>query len=811
MNIKEITSKLIGKTVNAVSNTVAQTEQIHEITQTEVTDDIKECCRRASAQGMVLLKNEAVLPFSSEQTVAVFGRVQVDTFYVGYGSGGEVKAPYKVSFADGLEVCENLLLDNTLLKKYRKWCSSHKPDEGYWGHWPMHYDEMPLTEEDVKNAAKVNDRALFIIGRAAGEDRENTLSKGSFLLTDREEEILRYIAAHFEKYAVILNIGSIMDCSWIEKYNVPCVLIAWQGGMEAGNALADVISGKVSPCGCLTDTIASSYADYPSSGNFGGKKENIYAEDIFVGYRYFETFAPEKVLYPFGHGLSYSDFEMKCTSFYDNDKGIFIRINIKNTGLVAAAKVAQIYCACPQGRLGQPFYKLVDFGKTKILSPGSSEDILFSVDYSAFASFDDSGLSGYRNSYVLEQGTYVFYFGSSVKDIEEAGSIEKPKTTVLESLTECSAPQKSFMRMKAYSVNGKVYKTTEPVPVKEKQLKTEILSALPSSVKMCVGHRYVLDDVKNGKVSEDEFISLLSYDELEALSRGDYVMNSPLGINGNAGVFGGVTDSLREKGIPAVSCTDGPSGIRCASEASLLPNGTSLACTWDVNLVKEIYSYISDEMVQIGTDVLLAPGMNIHRDPLCGRNFEYYSEDPLLTGRIAAAAVSGIQSNGVSACPKHFACNNQETNRTVHDSVVSQRALREIYLKGFEICVKTAKPMNIMTSYNKINSVWGHYNYELVTDILRGEWNYNGNVITDWWMQSSSSPEFPSMHDQAYRVRAGVNILMPGGGRTGKRNPDGTLLDGIDKEGHITTAELQNNARRILEFILRLSKQEEQI
>ena len=285
-------------------------------------------------------------------------------------------------------------------------------------------------------------------------------------------------------------------------------------------------------------------------------------------------------------------------------------------------------------------------------------------------------------------------------------------------------------------------------------------------------------------------------------------MGHPLGAKGNAGIFGGVTDSLRKKGIPVVVTTDGPSGIRLYDSASLLPIGTLLACTFDPELVQTLYAHVALEMKDLGSDVLLAPGMNIHRNPLCGRNFEYFSEDPLLTGKMAAAVVRGVQSAGVSACPKHFACNNQEYNRKKNDSVVSQRALREIYLKGFEICVKESAPKNLMTSYNKINGVWGHYHFDLVQTVLREEWGYDGNILTDWWMQYAPSPEFPALEGNAYRVRSRVNVLMPGGKSflDRRQKPDGTLLASYKKEGGITLGELQHNAKTILRCIMDLKE-----
>ena len=332
---------------------------------------------------------------------------------------------------------------------------------------------------------------------------------------------------------------------------------------------------------------------------------------------------------------------------------------------------------------------------------------------------------------------------------------------------------------------------------------------MPKDIPLTGDKGIKLIDVKNGRNTMEEFVAQLDEKELEAITRGAYIMGSPLGVPGNAGCVAGVLPSLRAKGVPAVTTTDGPSGIRLSACCSLIPIGTLLACTYDEELVERVYTAVSGEMKEKGSDVLLAPGINIHRSPLCGRNFEYYSEDPLLCGKIAAAAVRGIQQNKRSACPKHFACNSQEYNRNGNDSRLSERALREIYLRGFEICVKEGKPHNIMTSYNLINGVWGHYNYELCTRILREEWGYEGNVMTDWWMRKSKSQEFPAMCDQAYRVRAQVDLLMPGGGRVCIiKRPDGTLLKTLGENEGITYGEIQRSAMNILRFAMNSSAME---
>ena len=381
-------------------------------------------------------------------------------------------------------------------------------------------------------------------------------------------------------------------------------------------------------------------------------------------------------------------------------------------------------------------------------------------------------------------------------------SFEKTDEEIISQLAQSSAPIEKFKVMKACEESGKRVIKQRTVRTREYDLGKRILENLPKAIPQTGDKGLKLSNVKNGECTMEQFVAQLNNKELEAISRGDYVMNSPLGAKGNAGVFGGVLHSLRAKGVEPITTTDGPSGIRLSASCSLMPVGTLFACSFNPELVEDVYSAIAAEMKAKGSDVLLAPGMNIHRNPLCGRNFEYYSEDPYLAGKTAAAAVRGIQSRGASACPKHFACNSQEKRRNMNDSRLSERALREIYLKGFEICVKESEPKNIMTSYNRINSVYGHYNYELCTTILRDEWGYKGNVITDWWMKSERSPEFPSIRDQAYRVRAQVDVLMPGGGRSKRRRPDGTLLESLGKQGGITLGELQRTAINVLKAVI---------
>ena len=795
--------KLKDKIVNFViglTGGIPQGEGHHNPVKT-VMPGMPEILRQVAAEGAVLLENRA-LPLEKGTKVSVFGRVQVNHFYTGYGSGGDVNMPYAVNLLQGLRNCENLVLNEDLATRYEQFDREHPIDHGSWGTWPRHYPEMPLAEANVALAKQNSDQAVIILGRSSGEDRENALAPGSFYLTDDEKNMLSLVTKEFPDAVLLLNIGSVMDLSFIQEYSFGAVMILWQGGMESGNAAADLLCGKATPSGRLTDTIAKQYEDYPSASHFGGKAFNEYWEDIYVGYRWFETFGQDKVLYPFGYGLSYTSFHTEVKQAAD----LRWQVTVTNTGDYAGKETVMLYAQKPYGVLGNPARELVAFAKTRLLQPGQSQTVELTVAQAQLASFDESGVTGHRNCYVLQPGAYRFYMGGDVRAAKEIGTMEVAELRVIQKLTEAAAPQKSLPILTAREEDGRIYAVSGMATARESDLRQRILDHLPAEVPQTGDLGYKLKDVKEGRVSLDAFVAQLSLDELEAISRGAYVMDHPLGAKGNAGIFGGVTESLRTKGVPPVVTTDGPSGLRLYDSCSLIPIGTLLACTFDTELLEKLFVAMGEEMRLRGSDVLLAPGMNIHRNPLCGRNFEYYSEDPYLTGKIAAAVVRGIQSKGVSACPKHFACNNQEYRRSTNDSVVSQRALREIYLKGFEICVKESKPKNLMTSYNKINGVWGHYHYDLVTTILRGEWGYQGNVLTDWWMQSSPSPEFPKLRDQAYRVRSQVDVLMPGGNRSPRHKPDGTLLKTYGKKDGITLGEMQLCAKHVLRCVMDLKE-----
>ena len=789
MTLKKKVEGLIQKIIDKASGSGVMQEENGANGEKFIFPNMPEKCLQSAEEGTVLLKNDNdVLPIKDEK-ISVFGRCQINYFYVGYGSGGDVNQPYEVSLIDGLKN-NGVRLNEELLAIYEKWCADNPINHGFWGHWPMNYPEMELSADVVKRAGENSDKAIVVLGRAAGEDRENKLEKGSYYLTDTEINMLNLVTANFDKIIVIMNCGNIVDMSWVKDYGdkISGIIYAWQCGMESGNAIANILTGKANPSGRLADTIAVKYEDYPSAKDFGNLEYNNYTEDIFVGYRYFETFAPEKALYPFGFGLGYTTFDIEPVSFEYNEN-VKITVKVTNTGAVAGKEVVQIYVSAPSVKLHKAKKSLVAFKKTSELAPNESETLEFTVKPYDFASFDED-----IYSYILEEGEYVFLAGNSVKTENVAGKVTIGYT-VLEELSQI-CPVKNPFKL----ITGEMTKTGDL------DLKKRILDNLPKEIGFKGDKGYKLEDVKAGKISLDEFISQLDNKELEALTRGQGKMDSHYGVVGNAGAFGGIIPSLQEKGIPPIITTDGPAGIRIRKYTSLIPCGTALACTWNTPLIEELTSVMGAELSHHKSDVLLAPGMNIHRNVLCGRNFEYFSEDPLLSGKMAGAYTRGIQSGGGSACPKHFACNNQEVKRTTNDSRLTQRALREIYLKGFEICVKEASPLNIMTSYNKINGVWSHYNYDLVTTVLRGEWGYEGNVMTDWWMQKSPSPEFPSIKDNAYRVRSQVDVLMPGGVHhvEKKYKSDGTLLKGIDTPSGITRAELERTAKNVLNLALKI-------
>lgn len=753
------------------------------------------------SEGIVMLKNENnALPLDTDKEVAVFGRIQFHYYKSGTGSGGMVNVTKVVNILDGL-IDNGVKVNEKLLGTYRKWDKENPFDLGEgWGGEPWSQKEMPLDEGLVKETAKSCETAIVIIGRTAGEEQDNRLEAGSYLLSDDEIEMLTVVRKHFKKVVLLLNVGNIIDMTDINRIAPDSVLYVWQGGMTGGKGTADVLTGKVSPSGKLPDTIAYKVSDYPSDANFG-REENrdIYAEDIYVGYRYFETFAKEKVLYPFGFGLSYTAFEIKTEKAEITEGAVKLSVSVKNIGSYKGKEVIEVYCEAPQGRLGKAARVLCGFEKTKELVPQEEQVVEIAVDIAKLASYDDSGVTGNKSCYVLEAGEYKFYVGSDVRSAEYVCSFEQGEDLVTERLTQSLAPFESFERIKPVCEGGAFSIGREAVPVSEVDESARRLEKLPKEITYTGDKGIKLWDVKNGKNTMDEFIAQLSDYDLSCIIRGEG-MGSPRVTAGTASAFGGVSENLNGFGIPAGCCSDGPSGMRldCGTKAFSLPNGTMIASSFNKELTSELFTFMGLEMAANKVDCLLGPGMNIHRHPLNGRNFEYFSEDPFLTGKMAAAELKGMAGAGVTGTIKHFCANNRETNRHFIDSVVSERALREIYLKGFEIAVKEGGASSVMTTYGIVNGLWTAGNFDLNTVILREEWGFKGFTMTDWWANINVRGKEPDKTDLAAMARAQNDVYMvcP----DGEKNDDNTLA--ALENGGIERCELQRNAANICGFLL---------
>lgn len=753
------------------------------------------------SEGIVMLKNDNnALPIDTDKEVAVFGRIQFHYYKSGTGSGGMVNVTKVVNILDGL-IDNGVKVNEKLLDTYRKWDKENPFDLGEgWGGEPWSQKEMPLDEGLVKETAKSCETAIVIIGRTAGEEQDNRLEAGSYLLSDDEIAMLTVVRENYKKVVLLLNVGNIIDMTDINRIAPDSVLYVWQGGMTGGKGTADVLTGKVSPSGKLPDTIAYKASDYPSDANFGREKNrDIYAEDIYVGYRYFETFAKEKVLYPFGFGLSYTEFEIKTEKAEITEGAVKLSVSVKNIGSYKGKEVIEVYCEAPQGRLGKAARVLCGFEKTRALVPQEEQVVEIAVDIAKLASYDDSGVTGNKSCYVLEAGEYKFYVGSDVRSAEYACSFEQGEDLVTERLTQSLAPVESFERIKPVCEVGAFSIGREAVPVSEVDESARRLEKLPKEIAYTGDKGIKLWDVKNGKNTMDEFIAQLSDYDLSCIIRGEG-MGSPRVTAGTASAFGGVSENLNGFGIPAGCCSDGPSGMRldCGTKAFSLPNGTMIASSFNKELTSELFTFMGLEMAANKVDCLLGPGMNIHRHPLNGRNFEYFSEDPFLTGKMASAELKGMAGAGVTGTIKHFCANNRETNRHFIDSVVSERALREIYLKGFEIAVKEGGASSVMTTYGRVNGLWTAGNFDLNTVILREEWGFKGFTMTDWWANINVRGKEPDKTDLAAMARAQNDVYMvcP----DGEKNDDNTLA--ALENGGIERCELQRNAANICGFLL---------
>lgn len=755
--------------------------------------------RFVAADGAVLLKNEGgVLPLADGTRVALFGRIQTDYYKSGTGSGGLVNVDYVPSILEAVREEPSLQVDETLAAVYEAWIAEHPFDNGTgWGTEPWCQAEMPLDAATVADAAARNDAAVVVLGRTAGEDRDSDDLPGSYRLSEVEETMVAAVCAAFERVIVLLNVGNIVDLNFVEQYGVSAVLYLWQGGMYGALSAADLLCGKAAPAGRLPDTQLRTLAGHPALADFGNKEKLIYSDDIYVGYRYFETFAPEKVQYPFGYGLSYTQFETAYAAAHDADT-VTVTATVTNSGERAGREVVQVYYGAPCGKLGTPARQLVGFAKTRVLEAGESETVTVSFPIRAMASYDDGGVTGHRSCYVLEAGDYTVFAGTDVRAAQAVLTVSVADTTVVRALSEALAPVEAFDRLCAEGEDRRpVYRAA---PLRTVNVAERIQENLPPEIAFTGDRGIRLADVVEGRRTLDDFIAQLTDTDLCALMCGEGPC-SPKANPGAVGAFGGLTRDLQALGVPPLCVADGPSGIRMddGSRATSFPNGTLLAATWDEAEAEALFAFAGEELRKYQVDSLLGPGVNLHRHPLNGRNFEYFSEDPVLTGKLAAAITRGIARHGAGATVKHFCANNQETGRNNVDVIVSERALREVYLRCFEIPVREGGAnLSIMTSYNRVNGRWTASLYDLNTTVLRGEWGFGGFVMTDWWAKSNDEGGEGSAYNLRAMVRSQNDVFMVCPDTLSQpHNLKASLADGT-----LTRGELQRCAANLLRYIM---------
>lgn len=744
--------------------------------------------REAAAEGIVLLENNGVLPMQP-QKIALYGAGSRMTVKGGSGSG-DVHERYSVTIEEGLKNAGFALPTTLWMDRFHE---KYEADIAAWrqglekqvqkyspvqtmqmfifiGEHPMPYPACtPVLADELTDET---DTAIYVLSRQAGEGKDRRVEKGDYLLSNVETESLRLLRKHYKKLMLILNCGGVMDLSILDEIPMDAVLFFGQGGMEGGNALADILTGKTCPSGCLTDTWAIRYDDYPSADTFSHRNGDLeneeYAEDIYVGYRWFDK-QGVKPRYPFGYGLSYTDFSVEMNSVTQSG----VELTVTNTGGSSGKKVLQIYVSKPEGALEHEVRALVGFAKTKCLGPGQRQTLSIPFRLEDIASFDES-----RSAFVLEAGEYRVKLNDTA-----AGSFCVEAERVLE--------------------------TVESIGTKSGKPVSQTVSPKAAAVLKQLGDR----------------------DKIRLVVGGGYDIRC---YNNVMGAAGRTCTKLLKKGIPNIAMSDGPAGLNVNQLSTLTrnavprypeglpkdwqwgwlakanpflrripgkgktvyrymtawPSETVQAQTWNTELLEEIGKAVGREMLEIGVSVWLAPGLNIHRNPLCGRNFEYYSEDPVVSGKMAAAVTRGVQSvGGVGVSQKHFCCNNQEDNRMEVSANVSQRALREIYLRAFRIAVTEGKPWTVMSSYNRVNGKHVCNTYDLLTRVLRQEWGFEGLVMSDWNATEQCS--------YAEAINAGNDLIMPGTAAISKK------LEEELKTGRLNREALNISAGRVLELVFK--------
>ena len=800
--------------------------------------------KKAAEEGIVLLKNEGrLLPLEKGKRLALFGSGAGRTIKGGTGSG-DVNERSSVSVAEGLENAGFAVTTKSWIEDYERaymdarneWKQTIlKEAEGgdaeiFFQTYAKHAFRIPsgrmMTEEEVKEAD--TDTALYVISRIAGEGADRFAEKGDYYLTDAEEEQIAFVCSHFAHVVLLINTGAQIDLSILEKQpKIEAVLFMVQAGMEGGNAVARVLTGEVNPSGKLTDTWGVAYEDYPAAKTFshnnGNVRKEYYEEGIYVGYRYFDRFG-KCPRYAFGYGLSYTEFaldlkkaEIKVSK---EDQTIAVSVPVKNIGEIPGKEVVQVYGSCPQEGIPKEYKRLLGYAKTGLLKSGETEVVSVAFPVKALASFEEG-----KSAWILEKGMYALRAGTCSDSLSLIGGLEVKEEAVIEKTTPICERKEALQEVEPPKAEAMEYEASW-----KKELLAKELPVYP-----LVGKCEAREDgpqTEMEKMAKD-LAEKLTDEELIHLVVGEVNKSQNANALGSAGIMvpgaAGETSSIlsQKYGIPGLPMADGPAGLRLSKTyevnekdgsiyarglldaleggfftdgkehegarkyyqyCTAFPVGTLLAQTWNRGLLEEVGQAVAEEMEEFGITWWLAPGMNIHRDPMCGRNFEYYSEDPVVSGLSAAAITKGVQSrHGVGTTIKHFACNNQEDNRKGSDSILSERTLREIYLKGFEIAVKEAKPMAIMTSYNLVNGVHSANSYDLCTTVARGEWGFRGIIMTDWTTTDQAGGSIPHLC-----INAGNDLIMPG------TKEDLQELQEALKEGSLSREALKACAARLI-------------
>jgi beta-glucosidase len=807
----------------------------NEVTERETAH--RKLARDAAAESIVLLKNDGTLPFTP-CSIALYGAGAATTIKGGTGSG-EVNERYSVTIEQGLKNAGFTVTTDPWLREYEKLMHTQKAAAmkalakklinsssdnriNIMANSFQYPVGRPISAADIEGSKSGADceTCIYVLARQAGECSDRSLENHDFSLTQTEIDNIKIVSASYTKTVVVINVGGPMDLSPLEEIGgINAILFFCQQGMEGGSAFADIVTGGVTPSGCLASTWPRKYEDLPNAMEYSCLKGHTdyeeYKEGVYVGYRYFDSFnvVPR---YEFGYGLSYSRFSIECSGASVDKTKITVKAKVTNTGnLYSGKKCVQLYVSAPGGKLLREYQGLAAFAKTNLLAPGRHEEIALDFDIKDLAGYDVQSAS-----FILEKGDYILRLGESSKTTKVIAILTLDSTVVTEVCENVCKLDRDLVEIKPAG------QTSQEIPNGVKRLSVKA-SDIPTEK-----HDYKIPKPAIGTKTEAILNKLELEDMLKVIVATGMMKNDSYFLV--PGAAANTTSHLVGIGLPNAALCDGPAGLRIQRTSvklkngevkpveammefmeyapwfirrylfcdlkkgsplyqytSAFPVGTALAQTWNTPLVERIGKAVGAEMVEFGVTFLLAPGMNIQRNPLCGRNYEYYSEDPLLTGKMAAASTRGVQGfEGCYVTIKHYAANNQETNRNHTNSVVGERALREIYLKGYRIAVEEAGAKGVMTSYNRLNGVYAPESYDLCTKLLRCEWGFDGVVMTDWFSTGKG------LASNGLAVKAGNDLICPGGDEFLK-----ALKKDIE-EGLVNIEDIRLSCARVLEAVV---------